>query len=105
MSITPSSRFVLPLLVFSLVAGCAASLSPEAERIAEVRAQEVSGCDLVARITGTAEGVFLSETALRQRAQSAALEKAVEAKATHVVWTNLEDERSSYVSGDAYRCR
>lgn len=105
MSITPLPRFVLPLLLFSLLAGCAASLSPEAERIAEVRAQEVTDCELVARITGTSEGVFLSDTSLRHRARNAALEKAVEANATHVVWTNLEDERSSYVSGDAYRCR
>ncbi|MDX1589616.1 MAG: hypothetical protein R3296_11825 [Oleiphilaceae bacterium] len=103
------SRHCQPLLLLflgaTLLSACATPLSPEAESIREVRASEVSGCDKVARVSGTAEGFYLSPTAQLQQAQNAALEKAVEANATHVVWTSLEEELSSYVAADAYRCR
>ncbi|TVP60004.1 MAG: hypothetical protein EA349_02140 [Halomonadaceae bacterium] len=97
-------RLLLPLLALLLLVGCAATPSPEAQAIQDAQSQDVAECQRVARVYGTAEGFFLSEAAALTQAQNEALERAVSVNATHVVWINVEEGLTSYVSGDAYRC-
>lgn len=92
------------LLALTFLAGCAATPSTEAQAIQDAQTRDVTECQRVARVYGTAEGFFLSETAALTRAQNEALEKAVEVNATHVVWLNVEEGLTSYISGDAFRC-
>jgi|GEM_PF-582181 len=100
--------FRLPLLFLVLaplvLTACSARPSPEAQRIQDALPRDVANCEMVQEVYGTAQGFHLSESAAMTTARNMALEQAATARATHVVWTNIEDGLSSYITGTAYRC-
>lgn len=97
-------RFIVTLLAVVLVTGCAASYSPEAQKVREAHESEVRECERIGEVYGHASGFHWSSGEAMQSARNQALERAYERNATHLVWRHAEDSITPEVEGIAYRC-
>jgi len=95
---------LVPIGLIALMAGCASSYSPQAQKIQEAHRSEVRGCDDLGEVHGTASGFHWSTGEAMHSARNRALEAANERGASHVVWQHTEDDLTPRVRGQAYRC-
>jgi hypothetical protein len=102
-----SKAFILLGLV-SLLEACAASVgSPDGERgIRIVQFQDVHNCHFISDIHGLSPFYGIFAAPALKSARKAAIERAAELGATHVVWDRPNTTYgSTSISGNAYKCK
>jgi hypothetical protein len=92
-------RFVVSVLLISLLSGCACDEFQLYHRINEAYDFEVTHCDSFAMVTGIGRG----ETALAD-AKLSAIKQGEEIEGTHIVWLQIDLGEPTKVVAVIYKC-
>jgi hypothetical protein len=92
------------MILIALLAGCAATLSARAAKIADADEASVAGCEFVGQVKGSSGWGNLAASAGMENARNESREKAAKLGATDIVWRPVSVGYSRYVSGTAYVC-
>ena len=92
------------MTLIALLAGCAATLSDRAAKVADTDHASVAGCGFVGQVQGSSGWGNLAASTGMEYARNEARKEAAKLGATDIVWKPVSVGHSPYVSGVAYDC-
>ncbi|MBC7466991.1 MAG: hypothetical protein H7256_13465 [Bdellovibrio sp.] len=99
-------NLLIVAVIVAFFSGCVTSISKDASLIKEADEKAIQSCTFLGNVDGSATFAGITADGLHESAKSEALDKAVQLKATHVVWLSVQKgfDSGASVLGKAYAC-